>query len=382
MADRLDKDPFSGWDSSDIKIEKVQNKSEVYQQIPLLADVTKILSKKKIVRTEIEEKKEKYIITTRVVRNNRRWLYSTEAVPSNDIPETIIDRDMLDWQMFIEKAGKHHSAICNAIAKEIEAQSKKKKRKVVKLLRIILAFVIAASILLAIVYIPSIFTPSNPPRPTTDEIVESLENGQFKKVKEWMQTLPDNAETAELRLKNKLNSSLNVDLLFETWKENEFIPKSYSVNDLKIRDIVLSDKDRYRLFVKTPKGSGQLYLYIFQQDQKGLEMLMPNSKWWNTDNPVRYNSEYQMPPKNVFKWMQPDKLTDGNGPVDEFIYIIVSPWKAKDIERYYDQNNADGILKAMSQRKDLNIKSIFYEKFSFKHDKRDIPSISDIISKP
>lgn len=138
----------------------------------------------------------------------------------------------------------------------------------------------------------------------------------------------------------------------------------------------LSHHDYYRLRIQASTPPGLLYLYLFQMDSGGsLTQIFP-SEQFGTKNPV---SPWQWPiilPAKEDKWIFLDELNiAGLRQSKEIIYLLASPWPARDIEalirRLQDtQDNEDDkarILFRFSLRRQAGVDSISCICWSFFH---------------
>jgi hypothetical protein len=124
-----------------------------------------------------------------------------------------------------------------------------------------------------------------------------------------------------------------------------------------------------------------VFVYVFEKDHYGeVKRIFPDPVWSRgVENPVHNGKTYQLPSER--EWLYLDELPISQAlTITETLYIVASPWRAKDIEQAYgkiyeavtpDVRNEliEKFMAQLSARADSSIKSLYYKEFSFEHRK-------------
>lgn len=217
---------------------------------------------------------------------------------------------------------------------------------------------------------------SDPPSP--EGVTALLENGRFDVALDSLKNV-SRSDSSYYALKKLIDIPLHADIKFIYRKADEK-PVEFQIVDLatQIR-LTLSHRDFYRFRIEASTPKNNLFAYVFQRDQAGnLSNLFPNPSW-KSQNPVNFDQwPLSIPPRNDL-WLYLDTLPHGwTEAMTESIHILVSPWRAKDIEEHYKKirksSNSDKNRKIIEKfliqirlRNRDDLPGIYYREFSFFH---------------
>jgi len=213
--------------------------------------------------------------------------------------------------------------------------------------------------------------------PSYDQIINSLEYGEFSEVKGKIEyglnkVKDENLISQFKELSDQLNTDLHLAIQFEYYESEDDSTSLSSQGEIQqLSDLSLSNHDGYRFKVSTNENC---YFYLFQFDSNdGVELLYPLSSFSLENHFLLGNRTYSIPGGENYFYIQ-DDIHQGS----VTIYFICSFWRAKDIEEaYYQYEEAspdqkrkfrDRLLLTIQQRAiaiDKGIKGIFYKKEFF-----------------
>jgi len=228
--------------------------------------------------------------------------------------------------------------------------------------------------------------PQQPPEPGADttpeptpikakEIVTALKQGNFSAIPDLSlkKTWEANAELTAIR--DQLARPLRVQGKLIYVQNNG--TKDTCTFSSESKPPILTHRDHYRIQVHALMPSDTLYMYLFQVDSSGsLAAVFPNEQF-GTSNPVRL---WQWPvtiPEQDDQWIFLNQMPTGaNHDLREILYLLVTPWPARDIEQLTktliehpdDEETKAKILSRLSRRKD-RFPAIACIRWSFLHGK-------------
>ena len=210
---------------------------------------------------------------------------------------------------------------------------------------------------------------------SAQDIISLLANGEFLQVKRLLKNSQEEPEFKKLAL--EMDTANSIKIAFQYQKEAQEPSPIYSIDSSELNTLSLTHRDNYRLSIAA--SSNDLFLYIFQKDHFNIiKRLFPDPTWSEVDNPVQSGLIYQVPPGQK-EWFYLDELSSSNDEsITETLYIIASPWPARDIERLYgkiheatSQRAREDLIKKFIQRLQLReqetVNALFYKEFSFNH---------------
>lgn len=224
---------------------------------------------------------------------------------------------------------------------------------------------------------PSPETTRKPPAPKYNpaDIIAGIEQGVFSSIPSFLSDTSV-AENSELqKLKEQLGHTLPVQGELEYQLADDTKGRVGLSTD--IIPPILSHRDYYRFRFRINNPPDALFLYLFQVDSNGkLTQIFPSIQF-GTANPVR---PWQWPitiPDKEDKWIFLDQLpVSTQQQTREILYMLVTPWPAKDIESLSRQlqnepENEDNVkaqlLARLSLRRQLDLPPITCIRWSFFH---------------
>ncbi len=212
-------------------------------------------------------------------------------------------------------------------------------------------------------------------------VTEALENGEFKNAAALMEN--KFFENPQLnQLKQMLDKPLQLTLKIEYRPVDEPEAPILRQDVAEIQHLTLSHNHLYRLWVNAAATSWPLYVYIYQEDWRGkVDRLFPNPVWNpGQHNPLRAPEFPCYVPASANGWYYMDALpvSDKNQTKLETVYVIASPWRARDIETAYGaiQEQTDPVIrkeklarfvKRLELRRNSGFKSFYLGVFAFRH---------------
>jgi len=212
-------------------------------------------------------------------------------------------------------------------------------------------------------------------------IINSIENGEFARTARLIKT-PSMGNDPLVRLKEMLDAPVNMTIKLEYRHANEPSAPIFRQAFSETHQTVLNHTHDYRLLVAATALPAPLYLYAFQEDWRGkIDPLFPNPVWNpGQNNPIRAAEFPYYIPADANGWFYMDKLLSSSAmpTAPETVYVIASPWKAKDVEKAFGEINqqTDPVLRKMKLaqfvqrlklRRNSGLKSFYFGVFSFQH---------------
>jgi len=206
-----------------------------------------------------------------------------------------------------------------------------------------------------------------------DEVKALLRKGAFTEAKRLLQDMPASPEKE--KLVTELNTDLGLDVKFQYKMDTKEPSPQYPVDASDLNDLKLSHRDNYRLFISVSHNNA--FLYVYQKDHYGqIERLFPDPVWSKADNPIQAGTVYQIPPEQK-TWLYLDELPSEN-PVEETLYLIVSPYEAEDLVNLHGEiykatskQTREELIRSFQERlelrKDTPFKAVQYKTLSFQH---------------
>ncbi len=213
--------------------------------------------------------------------------------------------------------------------------------------------------------------------PLAETIIECLENGDFTRAITLVEKAPrHNAEA--MKMKAMMMKPLSVEPIFQYAIIGTCPTKEYPMDYPKLEQLILGDHDYYRFIISGNPETKNLYLYVFQMDSaKKFQRLFPHPIWHSTDNPLHPSDfPFNIPQLEKNKeWMRLDTVKGG----DETFYLILSPWRAIDVEHLYGEiykatNNEERdkqihrLISQLQLRQYAWLPSVMYRELSFRHE--------------
>jgi len=212
----------------------------------------------------------------------------------------------------------------------------------------------------------------------TEDIMALLSQGEFGKAREICRGAGDDPQSK--RRCAEIDMPLSVETSFQYQKAGENVSAEFPVDAQDLSGLTLTNRDNYRLFISVSQDN--IFFYIFQKDQHGvINRLFPDPVWTKgVDNPLQKSNAYRIPTGEK-EWFYLDELPSAKSdPIDETIYFVASPWRAKDVEELYgkihESTSAEGrksliekFIRQLQARNDPDIKCLFYKEFVFEHGK-------------
>jgi len=212
-------------------------------------------------------------------------------------------------------------------------------------------------------------------------VIDSIENGEFFQAAKHMEKASrENAEFILLR--EMLDNQINLTLKFEYRPADDPSAPILRQDFTETHNTILNHTHYYRLLITASAVPMPLYLYVYQEDWRGKAApLFPNPDWNpGQNNPIRPAEFPYYIPADANGWFYMDKLssTAAMKTALEIVYVIASPWKAKDIEKAYGeihQQTDPAIRKTqlarfvqrLKLRQNSGFKCFYFGSFSFKH---------------
>lgn len=211
----------------------------------------------------------------------------------------------------------------------------------------------------------------------TEDITALLAQGEFTKARELCRSVAD--DTQGRRLCTEIETPLTADASLQYQMDGKEASAIIPVDATELSGLTLTNKDNYRLMFSVSQDD--VFFYVFQKDHYGeIKRLFPDPVWSRgVDNPVQKSKRYQIPGER--EWLYLDELPAAQSdPIAEYLYIIASPWRAKDIEHAYGKIHeattpdvrkelVEKFMQQLQVRKDPSFKCLFYKEFLFKHGK-------------
>lgn len=214
---------------------------------------------------------------------------------------------------------------------------------------------------------------------SAEDISSLLEQGQFHEALNGLKDMaPDDAERP--RLERLMNSRTIPDPRFQFQKQGQPPSRLFGFKDPEIKTLVLSNEDNYRIRINMPKDGPANFLYVFQMDHDGkLHGIFPNSIYSDIVNPVSPGRMVQIPQSEsdwLFYLVTP--ASGDPGPVSETIYLVASPWRAEDLDRFFQKDPyldpevepkdlIDSFEERIRLREEAGIAAVYVETFTFSH---------------
>ncbi len=213
---------------------------------------------------------------------------------------------------------------------------------------------------------------------TTHDILCLLHQGEFLQVKKCFQSnRTDDAQKG--KIVQEMKTFIKIDVTLQYQKEGQKPSPLYPLEAGEMEDLTLTHRDNYRLTITVQDPN--VFLYIFQKDAYNqIKRLFPDPVWGGEKNPLHGGKSYQLPPGER-EWFYLDELPSKQKEhITETLYLIASPWPAKDIERLYGEiygavnrearEKAVGeLFRRMRLRDTDTFQALYYREFSFSHGK-------------
>jgi len=211
-----------------------------------------------------------------------------------------------------------------------------------------------------------------------EDIMALLTQGEYGKAKDICRSMGDDPQNK--RLCAEMEMPLSVETSFQYQKAGKTVSAEFPVDSQDLTGLTLTNRDNYRLFVSVSQDN--IFLYIFQKDQHGvINRIFPDPVWTKgVDNPLQKSIAYRIPTGEK-EWFYLDELPTAKAePINETIYFVATPWRAKDLEELYGKihestsaegrkNLIDKFIYQLQARNDPNLKCLFYKEFMFEHGK-------------
>lgn len=252
----------------------------------------------------------------------------------------------------------------------VTSQDRKKKKYV---------WLLVALMVCALGFVGWSFFSNRSDLPSPGDIAVLLESGRFDAALGELKKI-SNSDSSYHKLKEQIKKPLHVDIKF-MYKMADERPDEVQLVDLTSqKGPTLSHRDTYRLQIESSIQDKNLFAYVFQRDQAGnLYGLFPNPSWENR-NPVNIGQwPLNIPPEKDL-WLYLDSLPHGwTAAMTESIHVLVSPWRANDIEECYDkfrkatesgdktEKIVDRFLTQIRLRGADDMPGVYYREFSFYH---------------
>lgn len=216
-------------------------------------------------------------------------------------------------------------------------------------------------------------------RRSPENIALLFEEGQFHEALKGLQHLPED-DAGRQQLERFMAVRVLPDARFQFQRQGEPPSRLFGLQDPEIQNLSLTNEDNYRLQIFMPEDGPPNYLYVFQVDQDGkVHNMFPNPIYSNMVNPVSPGSKVHMPQSEadwLFYLVSPSQ--DSPKPVSETIYVVASPWRARDLEGFFEKDSSDDLKKAPQEmikafkerihlRETAGIASVYVESFTFGH---------------
>jgi hypothetical protein len=212
----------------------------------------------------------------------------------------------------------------------------------------------------------------------TEDVMALLVQGEYEKAKSLCSNADNDPQNK--RLCAEIVMPLTVEASFQYQKAGEKVSPELPFDANDLTSLVLTNRDNYRFFVSVALDN--TFLYVFQKDQHGvINRLFPDPVWTKgVDNPLQKSNVYRIPTGEK-EWFYLDELpSTKTEPINETIYIVASPWRAKDLEELYgkihESTSAEGrknliekFIHQLQARNDSNFKCLFYKEVTFEHGK-------------
>jgi hypothetical protein len=213
------------------------------------------------------------------------------------------------------------------------------------------------------------------------QVIDAVENGEFALAAKLMEKA--STEHAEFSLlREMLDHHLNLTLKFEYRPSDDSSAPILSQDFTETLHTILNHTHDYRLLITASAATMPLYLYVYQEDWRGkVDPLFPNPVWNpGQNNPLRPAEFPYYIPADANGWFYMDKLssTAAMKTALETVYVIASPWKAKDIEKAYGEIHLQTdpaihktklarFVERLKLRHNSGFKCFYFGSFSFTH---------------
>ncbi|UCF94037.1 MAG: hypothetical protein JSW39_07730 [Desulfobacterales bacterium] len=146
---------------------------------------------------------------------------------------------------------------------------------------------------------------------------------------------------------------------------------------------LLTPVDVYKISISLTQGDA--YLYVFQTDLHygRIQEFFPNPQFSLVSNPIHSDIIYHIPSEET-AWFYLEKHADASvAATTKTVHVLISPWRAKDLEVLYDQiygqvegtatprarrqELIENFIARLTLRKDAGIESIYYQELAFQH---------------
>lgn len=215
----------------------------------------------------------------------------------------------------------------------------------------------------------------------SDRLVGHLTHGRYGEAIRLASDSPADNDPAE-RVRSAMNRQLPLEVHFQFQHADQPPSATHPIDSSALDGLQLSHLDNYRLRMLCPKDMGDLYVYVYQEDPRGvIDRLFPKPEWRTGDNPVQFSRfPIKMPPEPD-SWIYLDEIARmaSAPPLTETLHVIAAPWRASDLERIYaeiygttDPEARKRLLARFSRRirakADARLPGVFYQSLSFRHD--------------
>jgi len=213
------------------------------------------------------------------------------------------------------------------------------------------------------------------------QVIDSVENGEFAQAAILLKKVSTkNAELSLLR--EMLDNTIKLTLKFEYRPSDDPSAPIVRQDFTETHNTILNHTHDYRLLITTSAAPMPLYLYVYQEDWRGkADPLFPNPVWNpGQNNPIRPAEFPYYIPADANGWFYMDKLSfsDATKTAQETVYVIASPWKAKDIEKAYGEihlqtdpairkTKLTRFVQRLKLRHNSGFKCFYFGSFSFQH---------------
>jgi len=205
------------------------------------------------------------------------------------------------------------------------------------------------------------------------KIRDFLEEGEFSKAYELVLKIPpENLEGQKIR--DEIETPTKMKVRYQYQRNGQEASDFYPIDSPEIQNIILTSKDRYRLAFSSSQDDVTPCVYIFQRNHSGeIKQLFPDTL---TSNPIEIGYTYSIPPQEN-EWLDLNDKSIETGLNVKTLYVIASPWEAKDIEQTFDKINEaseklnheliDDFVQTLFKRKNKTVKAIYYVEYNLNH---------------
>ncbi|WP_207680914.1 hypothetical protein [Desulfonema magnum] len=211
------------------------------------------------------------------------------------------------------------------------------------------------------------------------DIIACLENGDFFKAEKLLQKGAGEDGDEFAQLQKKLNTPIQFTVNFEFMRQGEAV--TLPSDSPQLAETVLDHNDNYKLIISCNSPQYPLYLYAYQEDYQGnLDAMFPNPQWNpGYNNPLRPDEfPYHIPPGDDGFYLDEFSLSETMNMPKEIVYVIASPWRARDIENLFGEvakavdpairkAKLTEIVERLKLRDKTALKSVCYKMFHFRH---------------